>query len=181
MLNSDHSKKQKERGRGRSARLQPRRYYTSQKLPQHWMATCPGAADVACINDGDQAFMVMSTALVFLMTPGLALFYGGLVRQRHALNCMMMVLICVGKYWFISSSSQYLSLSRPSFFSFSLLFRVSVSSSLFVSRFSSSTPKTILAFALIHFIFRLCSDIFHFQPNSIVLYCFSHFSFENKK
>jgi Amt family ammonium transporter len=43
------------------------------------------------INSGDTAWVLMSTALVLLMTaPGLALFYGGMVRVKSALNMMMM-------------------------------------------------------------------------------------------
>jgi Amt family ammonium transporter len=40
--------------------------------------------------------MLMSTALVLLMTPGLAFFYGGLVNSRNALNTMMMSFIALG-------------------------------------------------------------------------------------
>jgi Amt family ammonium transporter len=42
------------------------------------------------IDNGDTAWMMMSSALVLLMTPGLAFFYGGLVRSRNVLNMMMM-------------------------------------------------------------------------------------------
>jgi Ammonia permease len=38
------------------------------------------------INVGDTAFMIFSTALVMLMTPGLALFYGGMVRRKNVLS-----------------------------------------------------------------------------------------------
>jgi len=48
------------------------------------------------INTGDVAFMAISTALVFLMTPGLAFFYGGLVRASNILNTMMMSIISLG-------------------------------------------------------------------------------------
>ena len=41
------------------------------------------------IDTGDTAWMLMSTALVMLMTPGLALFYGGLVRQKNVLSTTM--------------------------------------------------------------------------------------------
>ncbi len=34
------------------------------------------------INSGDTAWMLVATALVMLMTPGLAFFYGGMVRQK---------------------------------------------------------------------------------------------------
>jgi Amt family ammonium transporter len=44
------------------------------------------------ISDGNTAWVLMSTALVALMVPGLAFFYGGLVRQKSALNTMLMSL-----------------------------------------------------------------------------------------
>lgn len=48
------------------------------------------------MNTGDTAFMLVATALVMLMTPGLALFYGGLVRSRNVLATMMQSFICLG-------------------------------------------------------------------------------------
>ena len=54
------------------------------------------------INSGDTAFVLISAALVLLMTPGLAFFYGGLVRTRNVLNTMMMSLVLmavVGVTW----------------------------------------------------------------------------------
>ena len=48
------------------------------------------------INTGDTAWMLVSTALVLLMTPGLALFYGGQVRARSALNMIMMSFVSMG-------------------------------------------------------------------------------------
>ncbi len=60
------------------------------------------AIDVNGINTGDTAWMLMSSALVLLMTPGLAFFYGGLVRSRNVLNTMMMSLVLmaiVGVTW----------------------------------------------------------------------------------
>ena len=41
-------------------------------------------------DTGDTAWMLASSALVLLMTPGLALFYGGMVRSKSVLNMMMM-------------------------------------------------------------------------------------------
>jgi Amt family ammonium transporter len=48
------------------------------------------------ISAGDTAWMLISSALVLLMTPGLAFFYGGLVRSRNVLNTMMMSLVAMG-------------------------------------------------------------------------------------
>ena len=44
------------------------------------------------LSNGDTAWVLISTALVLLMVPGLAFFYGGLVRQKSALNTMLMSL-----------------------------------------------------------------------------------------
>lgn len=41
------------------------------------------------MNAGDTGFMLVCTALVFFMTPGLAFFYGGLVRRKNVVNTMM--------------------------------------------------------------------------------------------
>jgi Amt family ammonium transporter len=48
------------------------------------------------MNQADTAWMLVSTALVLLMTPALAFFYGGLVRSRNALNTMMMSFVALG-------------------------------------------------------------------------------------
>src|SRR5579884_3882547 len=52
---------------------------------------------VAMINSGDTAWVLASSALVLLMTiPGLALFYGGLVRTKNVLGTLMQSFILVG-------------------------------------------------------------------------------------
>jgi Amt family ammonium transporter len=48
------------------------------------------------MNTGDTAFMLIATALVMFMTPGLALFYGGLVRSKNVLSTIMQSFICLG-------------------------------------------------------------------------------------
>jgi Amt family ammonium transporter len=48
------------------------------------------------MNAADTAWMLIATALVLLMTPALAFFYGGLVRPKNALNTMMMSFISLG-------------------------------------------------------------------------------------
>lgn len=47
-------------------------------------------------STGDIAFMLICAALVFLMTPGLAFFYGGLVKKRHVLSIMMQCIAALG-------------------------------------------------------------------------------------
>ncbi|MEH1935778.1 MAG: ammonium transporter [Nostoc sp.] len=62
-------------------------------------AAAPPAADT-----GDTAFMLISAALVLLMTPGLAFFYGGFVRSRNVLNTLMMsfvLMAIVGVTWIL--------------------------------------------------------------------------------
>ena len=57
------------------------------------------------LNTGDTAWMLISTALVILMTiPGVALFYGGLIRRENVLNTIFLSLVTfatVGVLWFI--------------------------------------------------------------------------------
>ena len=48
------------------------------------------------INYADTAWMLMSSALVLLMTPALAFFYGGLVRRKNFLSTIMMSFACLG-------------------------------------------------------------------------------------
>ena len=57
-------------------------------------ASSPG---VPVISGGDTSWVLVSAALVFLMTPGLAFFYGGLVRRKNMLSILMQcfMLICM--------------------------------------------------------------------------------------
>lgn len=84
------------------------------------VADAPKAADVAApvaaapaaapanaapvFNGADTAWMMMSAALVLFMVPGLALFYGGMVRQKNVLSTMMhsfVVMGIVGVQWVV--------------------------------------------------------------------------------
>jgi Amt family ammonium transporter len=59
-------------------------------------AAGPSAALAAgTIDAGDTAWLLASTALVLLMTPGLALFYGGMVRSKSVLNMLMMSFVSI--------------------------------------------------------------------------------------
>ena len=54
-------------------------------------------ADEEVVNSGDTAWILTSSALVLLMTlPGLALFYGGLVRSKNILSVLMQCLASAG-------------------------------------------------------------------------------------
>ena len=48
------------------------------------------------IIHGDVAFMIVSIVLVLIMTPGLALFYGGLVERKNSLTIMYQAFISIG-------------------------------------------------------------------------------------
>lgn len=48
------------------------------------------------INPSATSFTILSAGLVMLMTPGLALFYGGMVRKKNFLHTVMYVLLCMG-------------------------------------------------------------------------------------
>jgi ammonium transporter, Amt family len=61
------------------------------------VAPCAMAQEAAKIDSGDTAWMLTSAALVLMMTaPGLALFYGGLVRSKNVLNLLMQSFILIG-------------------------------------------------------------------------------------
>ena len=54
------------------------------------------------INSGDTALVLVSAGLVLLMTPGLAFFYGGLVRSKNVVHTMLLSIVCmalVGVLW----------------------------------------------------------------------------------
>ncbi len=57
-----------------------------------WSFAAVAVAEPPALAGADIAWMLVATALVLLMTPGLAFFYGGLVRAKNALNTMMMSL-----------------------------------------------------------------------------------------
>ena len=61
------------------------------------------------INSGDTAWVLVSAALVLLMTPGVAFFYGGMVRAKSVLNMMMMsfgAMATVGVLWVLFGYSE---------------------------------------------------------------------------
>ena len=68
-------------------------------------ASAPAAAPAPVPNKGDTSWMMVSTLLVILMTiPGLALFYGGLVRSKNMLSVLMQVMVTFSMIvvlWFV--------------------------------------------------------------------------------
>jgi ammonium transporter len=79
------------------------------------------------IDNGDTAWMMVATGLVMLMVPGLALFYGGMVRRKNVLATMMQSMVAlavVGVYWFaigyaLAFGAPWLETSKGSFLGFS--------------------------------------------------------------
>jgi Amt family ammonium transporter len=61
-----------------------------------WGTAAHPDASVASIAGGDTAWILTSTALVLLMTPGLALFYGGMVRSKNVLSVLMQSFVACG-------------------------------------------------------------------------------------
>src|SRR3990172_6070256 len=57
--------------------------------------TAAAAEGAAKIDTGDTAWMLTSTALVMLMTPGLAMFYGGMVRRKNVLGTIMQSFVAI--------------------------------------------------------------------------------------
>ena len=58
----------------------------------------------SALDTGNTAWMLTASALVLLMIPGLAFFYGGMVRSKSVLNMLMMImsaLFIVGILWVI--------------------------------------------------------------------------------
>jgi ammonium transporter, Amt family len=61
-----------------------------------FMSSTVFAGDVESLDSGATAWMLTSTALVLLMVPGLAMFYGGLVRTKNVLGTMMHSFVAMG-------------------------------------------------------------------------------------
>ncbi len=62
------------------------------------------ANNISLINKADTAFMIISSILVMLMTPALALFYGGMVRKKNVLGTIMQSFVALGVVsviWFL--------------------------------------------------------------------------------
>src|SRR5512138_3551884 len=53
-------------------------------------------ADTSKYNSADTAWIIVATALVFLMTPGLAFFYGGMVHRKNVISTMIKSMVAAG-------------------------------------------------------------------------------------
>jgi Amt family ammonium transporter len=70
----------------------------------HLIMTSPAPAETIKFDTGDTAWMLVSTALVLLMTPGLGFFYGGMVGKKNVISTMLqsfMAMIIVTVLWVV--------------------------------------------------------------------------------
>lgn len=116
--------------------------------------TQPGIAAASSINGADTSWLMMSTALVLLMTlPGIALFYGGMVRKKNVLNTMAGVVVtaaivsilwfAVGYSWAFTPGSSWLGgWSRAWFEGFDY---VKSSQMVAVSHIAPNVPESVYA------------------------------------
>ena len=92
------------------------------------------------VDKGDTAWMLFATALVILMTiPGLALFYGGMVRSKNTLSVLMQVLMVfcmISLLWVIYGYSMAFSGGNPFFGGFSKMFLSGVNADAVAATFS---------------------------------------------
>ena len=104
------------------------------------------AAAPATIDTGDTAWVIAASALVLMMTlPGLALFYGGLVRSKNVLNIFMQCFLCagaVGVLWVLVGYSLAFGTGGAFIGDFSKLGLMSVSPDATVANFASP-PRLI--------------------------------------
>jgi len=109
------------------------------------------AAPAAVPNKGDTAFMTISTVLVILMTiPGLALFYGGLVRSKNMLSVLMQVFVVsslIYVLWVIYGYSVAFSAGSPFFGGFDKLFLKGITPDSIAATFSKGVVIPEFTFA----------------------------------
>ena len=117
------------------------------------VAAVPAAAATALVpNKGDTAWMTIATALVILMTiPGLALFYGGLVRTKNMLSVLMQVMVVFALVlilWVIYGYSLAFGGAGTYFGGFDKLFLKGITPESVVATFSKATVIPELTFVV---------------------------------
>jgi ammonium transporter, Amt family len=117
--------------------------------------TAPVLLGADKINSGDTAWMLTSTALVLMMSiPGLALFYGGMVRKKNVLATLMQTfaIVCVvtilwwliGYSWAFTPGGKFLGGSSRAFFN-GMTFMHDPANKLSVSHLALTIPETVYA------------------------------------
>ena len=113
-------------------------------------AASAAAAPAPVPNKGDTAFMTVATALVILMTiPGLALFYGGLVRSKNMLSVLMQVFVIfalISVLWVVYGYSLAFTASNPYFGTLDKLFLKGVTPDSIAATFSKGVYIPELTF-----------------------------------
>ena len=115
-------------------------------------AAKPAAAEPAKpkVDKGDTAFMMVATVLVILMTiPGLALFYGGMVRAKNTLSVLMQVFVTfclIGVVWVVYGYSLTFTSGNAFFGGFSKMFLSGVTGESLAATFSKGVAIPELAF-----------------------------------
>ena len=103
-------------------------------------AEAPAAAPVMTMNKGDMAWMIVATVLVILMViPGLALFYGGMVRSKNMLSILMQVFVIfsmMAVLWAVYGYSVAFTEGTPFFGGFSKLFLAGITPDSLAATFS---------------------------------------------
>jgi len=108
------------------------------------------------LNSGDTAWMLTSTALVLMMTvPGLALFYGGMVRKKNVLATLMQSFACtclvtilwwmIGYSWAFTPGNGFIGGSARAWFSGVAFVHGDTASRLTVSHLAPTIPETVYA------------------------------------
>ena len=116
-------------------------------------AAAPAAAPAAPtlkVDKGDTAWMMISTALVILMTiPGLALFYAGMVRSKNTLSVLMQVFVCfclIAVLWVVYGYSVAFSGGNPFVGGLSKMFLAGVNGDSIAATFTKGVGIPELAF-----------------------------------
>ncbi|MFN7548249.1 MAG: ammonium transporter [Pseudomonadota bacterium] len=113
-------------------------------------ATAAPAAAAPTPNKGDTAFMTVATALVILMTiPGLALFYGGLVRSKNILSVLMQVFVVfalISVLWVVYGYSLAFTAGNPYFGSLDKIFLKGITPDSVAATFSKGVVIPELTF-----------------------------------
>ncbi|MEJ7926967.1 ammonium transporter [Sphingobium sp. AN641] len=120
----------------------------------------PDAAAMAgMVNKGDVAWMLISAALVLMMSiPGLALFYGGLVRTKNMLSVLMQVFMIVsvaGLVWVSWGYSLAFTSNSPFIGNFSKAFLMGVDATTYAATFSNNVYLPELVFVVFQMTFAM--------------------------
>jgi ammonium transporter, Amt family len=118
--------------------------------------TAPFMVDADKISSGDTAWMLTSTALVLMMcVPGLALFYGGMVRKKNVLATLMQSFACccvvtilwwvIGYSWAFTPGNGFIGGSSRLFLSGMTYMHGDAGSKLTVSHLAPTIPETVYA------------------------------------